>query len=162
MCIAPGRQCWIIFVDCLVLDSQGNLYDALSIAIKAALQTTKIPKIEITKHENGEVDIEIEDEFEKFSCPNIPICITFAKLGTEFIIDPTVQEELCMSSRLTIAINPDGNICSIQKGGVSNGINPSEISKMLKTTCQIGQKLIEHINKQMKQDEKSTKLGFFA
>jgi len=77
-------------------------------------------------------------------------------------VDPTVQEELCMNSRLTVAINPDGDVCSIQKGGVSSGINPSEISKMLQFSKKIGIKLIEKMNNLLLEDEKSTKLGFFA
>lgn len=67
-----------------------------------------------------------------------------------------------MSSRLTVAINPEGDICSIQKGGVSNGINPSEVSKMLQFSKKLGIKLNEQIQQHIKMDEKSTKLGFFA
>lgn len=41
LCISEGKQCWIVYVDCLVLDSAGNLFDALSIATKSALFNTR-------------------------------------------------------------------------------------------------------------------------
>jgi exosome complex component RRP42 len=41
LCITPGKQCWIVYVDCLVLDSAGNLFDALAIATRSAIHNTK-------------------------------------------------------------------------------------------------------------------------
>lgn len=41
LCITTGQTCWILYVDALVLDSSGNLFDALTIATKAALYNTK-------------------------------------------------------------------------------------------------------------------------
>jgi exosome complex component RRP42 len=38
--IIPGKQCWIIHVDATVLDSGGNLLDAIVLATRAALKTT--------------------------------------------------------------------------------------------------------------------------
>lgn len=40
LCIIPGKLCWIIYVDAMVLDSNGNLFDAISIATRAALHNT--------------------------------------------------------------------------------------------------------------------------
>ena len=80
------------------------------------------------------VEIDVSDDpsdFEKLPFKNIPICVTFAKIGDYFIVDPTVEEELVMSTKLTIAINKNSEICSIQKGGSSSGLNPSELRKMI-------------------------------
>jgi exosome complex component RRP42 len=40
LCIEPGVQCWHLHVDAMVFASQGNLADALSIAVYAALSKT--------------------------------------------------------------------------------------------------------------------------
>ena len=40
LCLVPKRQCWILYIDAMVLDSGGNLFDAISIAARAALATT--------------------------------------------------------------------------------------------------------------------------
>ena len=41
LCITRGTQCWILYVDALVLDSTGNIFDAVTIATKAALYDTQ-------------------------------------------------------------------------------------------------------------------------
>lgn len=38
LAIIPGRQCWVLFVDVLVLEWSGSVLDALSLAVTAALQ----------------------------------------------------------------------------------------------------------------------------
>ena len=40
LCLVPKRQCWLLHIDAIVLDSGGNLFDAISIAIRAALHNT--------------------------------------------------------------------------------------------------------------------------
>lgn len=159
LCITPGRQCWIVYVDCLVLDSSGNLLDALAIAVKSALFNTKVPKIEVIELENGMTEIEVSDDpsdFSKLNTSNVPISITMAKVGTKYIVDPSFQEELCMESRITIAINSKGNICSIQKGGgAASGINPSELNKMLQVARKIGMSLLERLNILLESQEKN-------
>ena len=39
-----GRHCWTLYVDILILECGGNLFDAVSIAVKAALSNTRIPR----------------------------------------------------------------------------------------------------------------------
>ncbi|TNN27535.1 Exosome complex component RRP42 [Liparis tanakae] len=41
LCISAGEHCWVLYVDVLLLQCDGNLYDAISVAIKAALFNTK-------------------------------------------------------------------------------------------------------------------------
>jgi exosome complex RNA-binding protein Rrp42 (RNase PH superfamily) len=41
LCIIPGKQCWVLHVDAVVLDSGGNLLDAIVLAARAALKTTQ-------------------------------------------------------------------------------------------------------------------------
>jgi len=162
LCITPGKQCWIAYVDCLVLDSSGNLFDALAIGVKAALFNTKIPKIEVIELENGMTELEVSDDpadFTKLDTTNVPISVTMTKVGTKYIVDPSFQEELCMESRITIAINSKGNICSIQKGGSSSsGINPSELNKMLQVSRKIGLTILERLNALLEMQEKNTNL----
>jgi exosome complex RNA-binding protein Rrp42 (RNase PH superfamily) len=59
LCITEGKQCWVLYLDALVLDSDGNLSDALSIAAFAALKTCNIPKIEVMNLENGLTEIDV-------------------------------------------------------------------------------------------------------
>ncbi len=43
--IVAGKTCWVLYVDALVLNIDGNVLDALSLAAKAALADTRIPKV---------------------------------------------------------------------------------------------------------------------
>lgn len=45
LCLVPGKTCWIVYVDALVLNDGGNVLDALSIAARAALALTRVYKV---------------------------------------------------------------------------------------------------------------------
>lgn len=45
LCVLPGKMCWVVYVDALLLNDGGNVLDALSIAARAALALTRIPKV---------------------------------------------------------------------------------------------------------------------
>jgi len=164
LCIIPGQKCWVIYVDALVLDSDGNLIDAISIGSKAALYNTKIPKINLTPGDNEQMDIEIDgesNEWTRIDIENVPICVTLTKIGSRHIVDATLEEELCVNARLTIAINKKGNVCSIQKGG-AGGLDPSLLHDMMSSAKKIGLAIIEKLDVVLKEEErqKKIKVGF--
>jgi exosome complex component RRP42 len=162
MCISKGKQCWILFIDALVLDSGGNLIDSLSIAVRAALLTTRIPKIEVSTLESGDVEIEITDNYDALPLRNIPLCVSLAKIGSECVVDPSLEEETVMGSRVTIAVNSLGEVCSIQKVGTSSDLQPSELIQMVKIATKISIRLFKEMDNVLKNNEGSTKVGFFA
>lgn len=165
LCISPGRQCWIVYVDALVLDSGGNLFDALAIATRAALFNTRIPKINVveSRGEGGEITTEIEvsddpSEVTRLDVHNIPLTITFAKIGGRYVVDPCLEEEMCTSTRLTVAVNLKGNICAIQKGGLESGLDPSEIHEMLQVARKIGLTVIKKLDDLLAKDDSTSHL----
>jgi hypothetical protein len=48
LCLVPGKTCWLVYVDALVLNDGGNVLDALSIAARAALALTRVYKVRAT------------------------------------------------------------------------------------------------------------------
>lgn len=99
---------WIIFIDMHILDHYGNLIDASGIASIAALMNTRMPK-----YEDGEL---IRGEFkDKLPLTCVPIPCTLAKIGDSLIVDPDLDEEYAMDSRLTVATTDTIN--AMQKGG---------------------------------------------
>lgn len=112
LCIEPGKKVFVIFVDVYVLNHDGNLIDASALAAMAALLNTKMPNYEI---EEGEV--KLKSGYTPLPLKKRPITVTFAKINDKLIVDPCLEEEQVMDSRLSIAIDDDGNICAIQKGG---------------------------------------------
>ena len=55
-----------------------------------------------------------------------PITVTMGKISGHLLVDPWIEEEQVMDSRITFAIKEDGNICAIQKGG-SSYFTPQQI-----------------------------------
>jgi len=112
LCIEPGKKVFIVFVDIYVLNHDGNLIDASALAAMAALLNTKVPSYEI---EEGEV--KIKPKYTPIPMNKHPVEVTFAKISDKLVVDPWLEEEQIMDARLTMAIDDDGNICAVQKGG---------------------------------------------
>lgn len=111
--IEAGKKVFVVFVDIYVLNHDGNLIDAAAIAAVAALRNTKMPNYEI---ENGEV--KIKQGYTQLPMKAYPITVTLGKISGKLIVDPWLEEEEAIDSRISMAINDEGNICAIQKGGV--------------------------------------------
>jgi len=80
-----------------------------------------MPNYEI---EDGEV--KIKTGYTPLPLKNHPITVTIGKIGSNLIVDPWLEEEQVMDSRISMAINDDGNICAMQKGG-SGYFTPQQI-----------------------------------
>jgi exosome complex component RRP42 len=113
LCIEPGKKVWMVFVDLHIVDYDGNLFDAATLGVMAALMNTKLP---IAKYVDDEVVI---DENETMDLPlrdKAAMC-TFVKIGDKMVLDPAREEESILDARISIGITESGNICAMQKGG---------------------------------------------
>jgi exosome complex component RRP42 len=110
--IEAGKKVFVVFVDVYVLNHDGNLIDASALAAMAALLNTKMPNYEV---KDGEV--KIKTGYTPLPIKSRPITVTLGKINDKLIVDPWLEEEQIMDSRLSIAINDEGNICATQKGG---------------------------------------------
>jgi len=136
LCITPGEHVYILFVDIYTLAYHGNLFDTSTLASVAALMTTQIPKVNIT--ENGEVELLEEMEPLKMGPP--PLSVTFAKIDDSIIADPVLEEERVMTARLTVCIDGDDTVCSMQKGGIGP-FSRQEVMDCVDRACRIVKKL---------------------
>jgi exosome complex component RRP42 len=109
--LIPGKTVYTIFVDCSIINTDGNLFDATSYAVVSALISSKIPIFEI---QDGKV-IDIGNRQDP-PITTIPISITAVRIGDAVILDPTSEEEACMDARITITTNSDGHFTAMQKG----------------------------------------------
>jgi len=112
LCIEPGKNVFVVFVDIYVLNHDGNLIDASALAAVAALLNTKMPNYEV---KDGEVII--KQGYTPLPMKSRPITVTLGKINGTLIVDPWLEEEQVIDSRLSMAFNDEGNICAIQKGG---------------------------------------------
>jgi exosome complex component RRP42 len=124
--LIPGKQVYLVYVDLYVLNYDGNLIDASALAAIAALKKAVMP---IYKVKGGE--IEPSGEKEPLKVLKEPVAVTMVKIGDALIVDPSADEEEVMDLRLTITVDEDGNICTIQKSG-SEGLTMDEIKKAIR------------------------------
>jgi exosome complex component RRP42 len=61
--------------------------------------------------------VKIKQGYTELPIRRHPITVTFAKINDKLVVDPGLEEEEVMDARLSMAIEDDGNICAIQKGG---------------------------------------------
>ncbi|XP_050584936.1 exosome complex component RRP42 isoform X1 [Bombus affinis] len=154
LCILPHKKCWKIYVDILILQCGGNLFDAVGIAVKAALNSTEIPKITAATLDGGEPDIELSDD--AYDCirldtSNYPIIVTLCKIGDNYIVDPTSEEEVCSASSIVMSVLPNGKVSSVIKLGYGS-IQPNTFIKMLQMGKNIGLQLNESLMKALKEE----------
>ncbi len=110
LCVKPKELVRLVFVDLHILDYDGNLIDACGIAAMAALASTKMPVLNEDGTPTEEyVDLPIKD----FAVP-----CTFVKLEDVLLLDPSLDEERALDTRLTVATDQDQNVCAMQKGDV--------------------------------------------
>lgn len=115
LCIKKGEKVWTILLDIYSINDAGNLVDAAVMAAIVALKTSKMPKYdeETEKVKFGEwtnQKVPVTD--------NLPITMTFHKLGKAIILDPITEEEETSDARLTLAVSAgkDPKIHACQKG----------------------------------------------
>ncbi len=126
LCITPGEEVWMCYIDIYAIDHCGNLFDAANLAAVCALKSAIIPAEQYGKGENRPLPV---------TCT--PISITEVKLGNTLIVDPDYDEEQISSARLTVTTDDNGNFRAMQKGGCGS-ITLDELSLCLDRAVEIG------------------------
>lgn len=142
--VVEGKICWDLYIDGLVVSSDGNLLDALAAAIKAALSNTGIPKVSVIVEASTEdqpgVNVS-DEEFLQFDTSGVPVVVTLTKVGRHYIVDATSEEESQMSSAVSVSVNRHGRICGLTKRGGA-GLDPSVVLDMISVAKHVSENLI--------------------
>ena len=146
LCVIPGKYVWKLNVDVMVLTCDGNVVDVCALAIRSAIRSTVLPMVTpVAKagNEDGESggsgnsgkasdDFMVDGDIAKASVPpgaeSCPVVVTVFVLdkergrgnsstGSVFIVDAQSDEEFCSSTRISVSVDPAGNICGIYKHG---------------------------------------------
>lgn len=135
LCIEPNEKVWIVFIDIHILDYDGNLFDAASLAALAALMTTKVPA---ERHELGEnYPLPLRDP---------PVSVTSVKFNGTCVADPFLDEEEIAEARLTVAVDKNGDIRAMQKG-LNGSFSREEITNIINVSSINGKKIREKLFK---------------
>lgn len=135
LCIKEMEKVWAVFIDVQPINHDGNLLDAAGIGAAAALATAKMP----TYDEKTEtVDNTKRTKKLPLSCRPIPV--SFYKINSNLLVDPTLDEEEASTARFTISTKDDGNICAVQKSGEAS-MTVEEIERCVELSSKIGKKI---------------------
>ncbi len=139
--IVHGEAAWMCSIDIYPINADGNLYDAAVIAAYLALKDAKFPELDEDNKPKHETRTK-----KGVKLHNIPMMVSFAKIGDTLIVDPTRREEQIMEDRLHIGTIDNGNICAMQKGGLKPLTN-DELSEAVNTAIAKGKDLRKLLKK---------------
>ena len=134
LCIKEGEKVWMLIIDLVTINHDGNLFDASALAAIAALKNIKFPEYKdcvINNKKKTDKKLELMD---------IPLSVTVSKIGDKFIVDPDSEEEKAVDARLTVASLSDGTLCALQKGG-NYPLTAEDVSKMIEIAIEKGKEL---------------------
>eukprot|EP00798_Chlamydomonas_sp_ICE-L_P007953 gene7953-1169_t len=81
--IISGKTCWVVYVDALVLNDDGNVLGALGMACWAALANTRIPHVELVAGEGDEEpELELDDDMDnamQLDVSGIPVMVSVSQ-----------------------------------------------------------------------------------
>ncbi|KAH7662031.1 exosome complex component RRP42 protein [Dioscorea alata] len=149
--IVEAKICWDLYIDALVVSSDGNLLDALAAAIKVALSNTGLPKVTVdlgtAPDDQPEVDVS-DEEFLQFDTSGVPLIVTVTKVGRHYIVDATSEEESQMSTAVSVSVNKRGHICGMTKRGGA-GLDSSVILDMISVAKHVSEHLLSVLDSEI-------------
>lgn len=161
--IIPRQCCWVIYIDIVVLECGGNLFDAIGLCVKAALYNTRLPHVIVQKDDDGQEEIELSDDPHDviaLNTDNIPVLVTVSKVGQRHVVDASLEEEACCLACLVIAVSNDGAVYGMEKKG-PNSLALDSIQDMIDTAKKVGVSLNHSLCKTLKDiGYGATALGF--
>lgn len=151
LCISPGKLSWVLYCDIICLDYDGNILDACTFALLAALKNAQLPEVTINE-ETGLAEVNLK----KKSYLNIrthPVATSFAVFDdTLLIVDPTGEEEHLATGTLTVVMDEEGKLCCLHKPGGSGltGAKLQDCMSRAVTRHKEVKKLMDEVIKSMK------------
>jgi len=141
LCIKEKEAVYILFVDMYVMNHDGNLIDSGAVGALTTLLSAHIPEGII-----GENGLEWTGKYltGKDLVNELPLAITYGKIGDIIFLDPKLPEELVCDGKITISVTED-KITSIQKSGVAT-FTIDEINMLAKKSLETGRNLRKQLN----------------
>ncbi len=121
-----------LYLDLWVVDYGGNLIDTAALAAMAALLEAKMPKVENEKIIRSENTGSLKIGEKVVAC-------SFSKLGTHYLLDPALDEELGMDGKLTISTT-SSQVCAVQKSGWASATE-QDVSGLIDLAFERGKEL---------------------
>ena len=142
--LIPGKRVWIVFNDLYLLDHDGNIIDTGMLSTILALNQTKMPEVKIESEEN--IIINRENKINPLPINLNVVTVTIGVYEEYLIVDPSLDEELVIDSRITFAIDENRRIVGLQRMGMK-GIKPALFEEALDLALRKASELHELVRK---------------
>lgn len=122
LCVVTGQRVWNVRVDIHILEDDGNVMDAVSLATLAALTDFRRPDVMVT----AEQEVTIFSPYERHPVPlslhHFPLSVSFGIFqesnGNQVgLVDPTNLEASTQASSISFVMNRQGEIVHMSKPG---------------------------------------------
>ncbi|KZP00287.1 ribosomal protein S5 domain 2-like protein [Calocera viscosa TUFC12733] len=127
LCIEPARAAWVLYIDLVCINYDGNAYDASVLAMLAALRNTRLPKARWDEDKKRVVCS--RKERVPLRVQNLPIPSTFGIFdGQHLLADPNAFEEPLLDTLITVTLDDRGKV-GVQLAGPAgvSGIDGSKV-----------------------------------
>ena len=192
LCVLKGSQCWVLYIDILILECGGNLFDAVSMGVKAAMHSTRIPNVkvvhtmcvprlqaalhpmifcchyQVTAVDGGEPEMELSDDpydGKRLELSNAPVLVTLTRIGNHCIVDPAPEEEACASACVVMGVTPSGRVTAVRKTGAGS-FHSETMAEALKMGTVVGREINEALARKLAEEERlgmhRTRYGFLS
>jgi len=120
LCIEKGKAVWVIYVDAICINYDGNAFDAALLAIVAALQNVLLPKATYSE-ETGRTTCS-RKQLEPLCLNRLPVSMTFGFFDSSHVLaDPSSFEEPLLDSTLSVIVDDKLQLVSISQSGATGG-----------------------------------------
>ncbi|MEM2237907.1 MAG: exosome complex protein Rrp42 [Candidatus Caldarchaeum sp.] len=142
--LTEGQKVYILYIDCYVLDYDGNYFDAAVLSSMAALMSGTLPVYRVL---DGRLEL-VPNERTKIPLRTIPVSVTMGLIRDRVVVDPLPAEEEIADTIVTIGVDSDNVVAAIQKS--SPGLLPVPmLREMIKLSLvksqEIRSKLLEAV-----------------
>ncbi|KAH7701438.1 3' exoribonuclease [Aphelenchoides avenae] len=155
--ILAKTHMWVVYVDVVILQCGGNVLDAASIGVKAALSDVQLNEVLVRPADEGKVIVDLPENTRlwKLDVRKAPIVVCVNKIGDNSVVDVTLAEETCSTSSIHVGVQPPAcdydpkappmsdNDCSVTyfrkcKGG---SLDPESSKDMVATAVRVARRL---------------------
>ncbi|XP_034484164.1 exosome complex component RRP45 [Drosophila innubila] len=155
LCIAVEQHVWCVRVDINVLNHDGNLYDASTIAALAALMHFRRPEVSYIDDQIRTYS-ERERELMPLLFLHYPVSVTYCvyKSTPQPLVDPTLLEENAADSIIVLSFNSYQELCTLNAGGTAP-TNVRTIMQCARSAAKRSKALVQFIRKALELDMES-------
>lgn len=148
--LVEGQKVYMLYIDCYVLDYDGNYFDAAVLSAVAALMNCSVPVYKVV---DGRVE-QVPGEKFKLELRNIPVSVTMGLIKDKVVVDPLPAEEEVADTIVTVGYSSETVVAAIQKS--APGLLPvpmlREMVKLgLEQSTKLRSKLLEAVGDGQKQ-----------